>query len=349
MLPIDKAKKLLREKIFEPANSSSSVEQKTKDIVKNQEVWLKAFNYVGDLLDYLKRFNAFEKSEIYNDLKSNGISTYEDLYPQLLQEFGYWAQERTRLNDFIVGNEYGSRQILISAKTYETRGSGILPVGTAPNFDYIVIKATLEGGKYPNQWLDKNKDRLKYYFKSINGVTKEKYKENSAILNSQDIQIFVFVRDTATFPFVFEGKYNYQEHHKDQSNNSMWFVLKRHNSHSNISQKFLESQLDLDIEDSLNRTPKEREKRLNHANKKPEKITTTTVAYKRNSDVIVEVLLRANGICEKCLKPAPFNKKKDGSPYLEVHHKVRLADGGEDTVDNAIAVCFNCHRHEHYG
>jgi len=34
---------------------------------------------------------------------------------------------------------------------------------------------------------------------------------------------------------------------------------------------------------------------------------------------------------------------------LEVHHKVPLAEGGDDTVENAIALCPNCHRHAHYG
>ncbi|WP_256325004.1 HNH endonuclease signature motif containing protein [Nitrosomonas sp. Nm132] len=42
-------------------------------------------------------------------------------------------------------------------------------------------------------------------------------------------------------------------------------------------------------------------------------------------------------------------RKHDGSPYLEVHHKIPLAFGGEDTVVNAIALCPNCHREAHYG
>jgi 5-methylcytosine-specific restriction protein A len=32
-----------------------------------------------------------------------------------------------------------------------------------------------------------------------------------------------------------------------------------------------------------------------------------------------------------------------------VHHRVRLADGGDDTTDNAVALCPNCHRKAHYG
>ncbi|WP_237113909.1 HNH endonuclease [Pseudomonas aeruginosa] len=71
--------------------------------------------------------------------------------------------------------------------------------------------------------------------------------------------------------------------------------------------------------------------------------------FERNPDVVAEVLLRANGICEACRQPAPFLRRRDGSPYLEVHHITPLADGGEDTVVNAIALCPNCHREKHFG
>ena len=56
----------------------------------------------------------------------------------------------------------------------------------------------------------------------------------------------------------------------------------------------------------------------------------------------------AEGICEACENEAPF-KKSDGSFYLEVHHLRRLADGGSDTIANAVAACPNCHRELHYG
>ena len=44
-----------------------------------------------------------------------------------------------------------------------------------------------------------------------------------------------------------------------------------------------------------------------------------------------------------------FNRKKDNTPYLEVHHIIRLADDGDDSVENAIALCPNCHREAHFG
>ncbi|MDD5392119.1 MAG: HNH endonuclease signature motif containing protein [Thiothrix sp.] len=89
--------------------------------------------------------------------------------------------------------------------------------------------------------------------------------------------------------------------------------------------------------------------RLAQASKIPRKIKVETRAFVRNPDVVAEVLFRANGKCESCCVPAPFLKKVDGTPYLEVHHRIPLSDDGEDSVENAIALCPNCHRKAHYG
>lgn len=111
----------------------------------------------------------------------------------------------------------------------------------------------------------------------------------------------------------------------------------------------LERRFQKQVSDSLNITSEARLQRLHSASTKPKQIQVTTTVYIRNPDVVAQVLLKANGICEACLQPAPFIKKSDGLPYLEVHHKKRLADGGEDSVKNAIALCPNCHRKFHYG
>jgi 5-methylcytosine-specific restriction protein A len=34
-------------------------------------------------------------------------------------------------------------------------------------------------------------------------------------------------------------------------------------------------------------------------------------------------------------------------PFLEEHHIEWLSKGGEDTIDNAVALCPNCHRKMH--
>ena len=92
-----------------------------------------------------------------------------------------------------------------------------------------------------------------------------------------------------------------------------------------------------------------RKARLKKANATPAQKTSKIVIYDRNPDVVAEVLERANGKCEECGSDAPFKRKKDGSPYLEVHHIIQLSDGGLDTVENAEALCPNCHRRKHYG
>ncbi len=103
------------------------------------------------------------------------------------------------------------------------------------------------------------------------------------------------------------------------------------------------------VRKSLADSSERRTTRLKTAQRKPVKVTVTTFYFQRNPDVVAEVLFRAKGSCQSCHKKAPFVRKSDGTPYLEVHHKLQLADGGEDVVGNAIALCPNCHRRAHFG
>lgn len=107
-------------------------------------------------------------------------------------------------------------------------------------------------------------------------------------------------------------------------------------------------QFEAEIRQSSLRSSAQRKARLSRAPRLPKRVEVTTTVFVRNSDVVVEALLRASGVCEQCRRPAPFARRSDGSPYLEVHHRIPLAVGGEDTVENAIALCPNCHRAAHY-
>ena len=70
--------------------------------------------------------------------------------------------------------------------------------------------------------------------------------------------------------------------------------------------------------------------------------------YQRSQLVRDYVLMRADGLCERCGSPASF-LGVDGQPYLEVHHTTRLSDGGLDHPRYVAAVCPTCHRRVHYG
>lgn len=104
-----------------------------------------------------------------------------------------------------------------------------------------------------------------------------------------------------------------------------------------------------DLRLALARSPTARAARLAAADPVPQTRTVTTTIHLRNMDVVAEVLHRSRGLCEACAKPAPFARRTDGTPYLEVHHRIPLAENGPDTTQNAVALCPNCHRKAHHG
>lgn len=115
------------------------------------------------------------------------------------------------------------------------------------------------------------------------------------------------------------------------------------------SASLIERNFSAAVDKAYHDSPAARKARLRTASKKPSQTVATTKVFSRNADVVAEVLFRAQGKCELCNKPAPFKKKSNGLPYLEVHHKVWLSNDGEDSVENAIALCPNCHRQQHHG
>jgi len=111
----------------------------------------------------------------------------------------------------------------------------------------------------------------------------------------------------------------------------------------------IQEKFNIDVSKSRFDSVVNRHQRLEEADVQPKPVNVITTVYRRNPDVVAEVLERAQGMCEKCQQPAPFLRAADRTPYLEVHHIITLAEGGNDTVDNAMAVCPNCHRELHYG
>lgn len=82
-------------------------------------------------------------------------------------------------------------------------------------------------------------------------------------------------------------------------------------------------------------------------NSTPKQSISQVTVFERSPAVKAWVLKHAGPYCEGCHSVAPF-EVQPGVPYLEVHHVVPLAAGGEDTVENSVALCPNCHRRCHY-
>lgn len=71
--------------------------------------------------------------------------------------------------------------------------------------------------------------------------------------------------------------------------------------------------------------------------------------YNRSADVIAYARLRA---CDRCELPGcrhPTFERLDGTPFVEVHHIITLADGGSDSINNVACLCPSHHREIHLG
>lgn len=343
------AKKLIQNSIHDKALNSPDVTTKTKNVIRSHMTWFNSFKTVGDIYRFLKS-NADSDSgkRLSSQLERSHIPSYESLLSEFEAQFKSELMLVTQFADFKVGKSYMSRELLIPIGKYDTRLGGIQLHESEGDIKEIVIKATLNDGKYPNEWLSKGK-LLKYYMKSISGVFKESYKDNAAIINSIDIPIHAFVRESASDNlFKYYGIFKYLSH-ITEDDSGKWFTLESASNNSVLSTHDINNALNQAVSKSKHDSPQVRRKRLLKAPRKPKKRLVMTPVYDRNPDVIAEVLERAGSKCEKCLNEAPFKKRKDGMPYLEVHHIVRLADGGDDIVENAIALCPNCHRESHYG
>ncbi|MTV47714.1 HNH endonuclease [Heliobacillus mobilis] len=79
---------------------------------------------------------------------------------------------------------------------------------------------------------------------------------------------------------------------------------------------------------------------------KASKRTASTTVYERDEFIAELAKRNARGICQLCDQSAPFVDKKN-KPYLEVHHIIWLSKGGNDSIENTVALCPNCHRKMH--
>lgn len=346
--PIDLARWYVKSKVQAPALASSLPEQ-IKNKVKHSDIWLDRFQRVGDLLHYLRRFDVSHNDPIYLEIKKHGLQTFEDIVDDFQRRFELWANDCSRISDFVIGEEYSVYDILILARSYDTRSGGMFVLEANGEPTAVVIKATLSNGRYPNAWVNEG-DELKYYLKSISGNFGVHFKPNKAILENPKLAIITFTRDSEVAPFIFRGIFHYHAIlHEDEGAKA--FVLRREDSLSSVMIDAAYAQEDLvkSIRQSMLSSQSDRLKRLSKAKKQPRMYVVRTRAYSRNPDVIAEVLFQAKGVCQGCNKDAPFTRSADGAPYLEVHHRIPLAMGGEDTVENAIALCPNCHRERHFG
>jgi 5-methylcytosine-specific restriction endonuclease McrA len=89
--------------------------------------------------------------------------------------------------------------------------------------------------------------------------------------------------------------------------------------------------------------------RAKKAKGKPAKKVSQREEFVRNPWVVAGARKRSDGKCEVPGCACGLFLRDDDSPYLEVHHIIPLAEGGDDTLLNAAAICPHCHRVLHHG
>lgn len=279
----------------------------------------------------------------------------------LLSQLDYVKGENSPLSISIVSNEeqypYFSNSWIIDSETKSTKiidkscfkqGSGIpkdirkfFRIENLKKGERKHIKLIYKDNYYPAYFLMSNekspRSRLFWNKEFIDNLNEAFPDYRKCLLNNEKYDTI----SSEILPKIQFYKVNEKEYIIDLLNDNI----------NNIMINFIDYSTNLEKEVQKSRKDN-REKRLNRlqeANKKPEMINTVANTFKRNPDVVAEVLERAKGFCERCKSPAPFIKASDGTPYLEVHHTIPLSEGGDDTVDNAVALCPNCHRELHFG
>jgi len=199
-------------------------------------------------------------------------------------------------------------------------------------------------------------DTMHYTGMGLKGEQSLEFMQNKTLsesnTNGVDIHFFeVFTEKVYTYQgqVILTDK-PFQELQDDEDGNSrnVWmFPLKRRDGSIPVIPKIeLDKTLERRVKKASTLSLDELKSRASKSPAKPGSRVATTTTYQRDPNVVNYTLKRANGICELCEQPAPFNKK-NGEPYLEVHHVEQLANGGEDTIENAAALCPNCHRKMH--
>ncbi|WP_350022514.1 HNH endonuclease [Turicibacter sanguinis] len=345
----NKAIQYVLDHVIEPALACNGLDKSFKNKVQNSRNLFRKFKKSGDMFKYLQRFkdsHGTGNDDLYGAFKELGLKTFEDIYDEVSTKFRYEIDDVTVLEDFIIGEEYTSYDIAIFSKVYSVQ-QGIYLVGDESNYQAIFIKVTLQNGTYPNEWIIPGKE-LKYYMFAPSERYDPTYKQNKAIINSGDIPIYVFIKEGTVCKL--EGIFEYVEYITEEDDRK-WFRLKKKEFKKFdglITAQQYNKELEGDIKNIQQLSDAEINDRISKSDT-PEIITVVSKVYKRNPEVVVATLRRANGYCEKCGCEAPFIRKSDNTPYLEVHHVVPLSEGGDDNLENTIALCPNCHRELHLG
>ncbi len=153
----------------------------------------------------------------------------------------------------------------------------------------------------------------------------------------------------STGPLGYRAGTNYKlRPNESEELNRLWGKLVEETDTEKIGQRFA-AQVSIFENLSLDRLMREYRRGLPKTSHQPARTQVSTFVFQRSALVKAIARVRAKFRCEmpECVTPS-FPTISD-EPYSEVHHLLRLADGGKDTIENVVCVCANHHRELHVG
>jgi 5-methylcytosine-specific restriction protein A len=207
---------------------------------------------------------------------------------------------------------------------------------------------------YEGRWIN---DVLHFTGMGLEGDQRIDYAQNKTLAESRNSEIDIFLFEVfKQGNYIFKGPVElagepYQEEQPDINSNArlVWiFPLKMVNQPSILQ---ITETVHLTKQKQRQRiakrlSDKELLKRAICSRKSAGARNLLSTVFEANVYVAELAKRRAEGICQLCGQPAPFKDKK-GEPYLEPHHIVWLSQGGEDNIENSVALCPNCHTKMH--
>jgi 5-methylcytosine-specific restriction protein A len=218
----------------------------------------------------------------------------------------------------------------------------------------LVLVSKHVNNLYDDRWIN---DEFHYTGMGQEGDQSLNYMQNKTLNESSNngIKIHLFeVFEERQYTYIGEvvlAEKPYQEKQPDAKKviRNVWvFPIKVIGQHQQLSIKDTAfKNLDASKEKEVKKlSDEELQYKAQSVRKKSGVRNVLSIQYERNPLISEYAKRRANGICQLCNMPAPFlNSKKE--PYLETHHILWLAKGGNDSIENTVALCPNCHRKMH--
>lgn len=286
--------------------------------------------------------------ETLRTMGENGLPRIEEEEYELQQVINFFTRIEQKINvNFKIGNFYTNQQIMDIFKCDNNQG-----MRRSHATNSLVLFTKIEKDLYHDRW---DGEILHYTGMGKKGDQTLQSNQNKTLYESNETDIKVYLFETfASHKHLFRGRVKladvpYQEFQEDQEKQKrkVWiFPLRLINGAAYIPEEVIKSRQERNQKKAKQLKADALKIRAQKASLNCSTRNTTTMIYVRDEYVAQYAKERANGVCELCDQPAPF-EDKNRNPYLESHHVEWLSRGGKDSIYNSVGVCANCHRRLH--